>query len=1088
MLRLARFSIRRPVLSLSLWAVVAVLLTLAGVGLTDKLSPTILTVPGTESSQFQEDTEEEFGASTLVPILLRGPAAELDKQGPELVKRLNVRSDTRVMSAWDVGDAGEQLRPSKDAAMIVASVARDERAMVDRYQEEIERTVDQWTSAPVTTHITGQPTLDIAMKDEVIDTTRWSLLLAAPLLFALLVLVLARPVAAAVVAALGAVTVLAGFGTMTLAANIIDVDAVAIAMASSAGLALGTAFALIIVRRHLDAREAGDTSVEAAAEAVGSTGRAVLFGGTALIISLILATLIAPTEILSSLGVGVLMCSFLGVGGAVVVMPAALVLLGDRIDLLHLRVPRPVRRTWAGLLDAGSAVQRRAIWTGAAATAVLLALAIPTTAMETGPPDVSQLPEDSQARVDFEAVKDTMGPGWPTPYNILVVAKARPITDVDMLEDLEEFQATIAKDPRVASVVGPGELRAQTKDLGKLPDSLRDSGKLLEGGAKELGKLERGLGEAASGSQQLREGLQSAASGATRLQSGSSSAGSGAGRLRQGLADARAGAAKISGGLEDALTGARALREGAGEALTGSQALSGGLTQAAKPVQAGAPIVKKMAADIAAGNATLGGLVGAAQSTTASLDRAIEALQRSGASGAEYEAALAEARAARTKSAEVQASLGEAQTKISGASGIATAFAGQVAELSGGLTRLVAGAAALEGGIAKLRRGNADLADGISRLSTGGGQLTSGLAQLRDGAGALQSGLGQLTGGAGQLAGGLASGAGPAGELAGGLGTAATKVAKFRGELPSPEDLEQLNRDSPGLFDSGYFVLAAVEGAGESQRNQAAFAINLDQGGDAGQIMVVSKEASKEDSTQELAVTLRDLGEDFAQASNAEVAVGGPAGSLADFNDETAARIWLVVWTLAAAVALLLMLALRTVVLPIVTVVFAVLTAAATFGVLQLLYATGDDPLLGGPGYLDPMSVIGIFAAIFGITTVFEVLFLGRVRERLEAGETPEAALTHGLRYSAAASTGAALAMLAALVPFAFADVVPVQQFGIGLAVVVALDALIVRPVLLPAAVAVLGPRAWWPWGVRTHAPVAPSGPTPTGPPAPSPG
>ena len=70
---------------------------------------------------------------------------------------------------------------------------------------------------------------------------------------------------------------------------------------------------------------------------------------------------------------------------------------------------------------------------------------------------------------------------------------------------------------------------------------------------------------------------------------------------------------------------------------------------------------------------------------------------------------------------------------------------------------------------------------------------------------------------------------------------------------------------------------------------------------------------------------------------------------------------------LSVAVALVLMIGLRTITLPLVAVAFDALTILATFGAMTLLFG-GDDPLLGGPGYLDPMSIIGIFAAIFGIS------------------------------------------------------------------------------------------------------------------------
>ena len=105
----------------------------------------------------------------------------------------------------------------------------------------------------------------------------------------------------------------------------------------------------------------------------------------------------------------------------------------------------------------------------------------------------------------------------------------------------------------------------------------------------------------------------------------------------------------------------------------------------------------------------------------------------------------------------------------------------------------------------------------------------------------------------------------------------------------------------------------------------------------------------------------------FAARTHTQVAVGGPAGNLADFTSVTSETLPLVVAVLAVATALLFMLALRSVLLPIVAVALNLFTVAATFGVLTLLF-TGSDPLLGGPGYIDAMSIIAIFSATFGLS------------------------------------------------------------------------------------------------------------------------
>jgi len=1078
MVRLADLAIRRPLPTLLLWALVAAVLALAGFGVSNQVSPSIYTVAGSQSSREQTLANDKFGPGVLVPILLQGPRDQVDRQGPLVVRRLAARPDTRVMSAWDTGPAAKALRPNPTSAMIVASVAHGERDMVATYQKQIDKTVDTTIHGDVRAHITGQPTLDIAAKNAAIDATRTASLIALPILLVVLFFLLGRPVAAVMITAVAGTTVLMSFGVLAILGRIVDVDAATLALASLTGLALGVGYALVVMRRFLDlegpAGSGHADDVRAATQAVASSGRALLFGGTVLIACLILAVLIAPTEILMSLGIGVLVSAALAVGGAVAVLPALLVLLGHHLDTGRVLPPRFVRGAWDRLVNTGSFVTKRAVWTGAAATAILGVLAIPAMSIDTGPPDVSSLPAGNQARQDFETVAKVMGPGWPTPYNVLVVSDKRPITDTKLLAAIDRYQRQIARDPRVDSVAGPGAFRAQTKALGKLPKSLRDSSKLLKGGKRDLGRLESGLGQAGAGAQQLRSGLEAASSGANQLHSGSGQAGNGAAQLHAGLAAARTGAAEISAGLKSALSGAEALRTGATKALAGSKQLTGGLGQAATPVKQGAPIVRQMASDMSSATAALGPLVGSAQSTTQSLDEAIATLQSAG-SDPQVANALAAVRAARQQAATLSGGLTSVQSKVSGASGVASAFAGQITQLSSGLGQLLAGSTQLQSGIGQLQSGNSQLAGGIARLNTGGGQLTSGLTVLRDGAGQLEAGLGQLTGGAGQLASGLAAGPSGAGRLVSGLSTMETGVAKFRGQLPSPKDLEQLQRESPGLFNSGYFVLAAIAGAPPSQREQASFAVNLERGGSAGQIVVIPRYASRDSRTRELGATLRDSSERFAAATGTETAVGGPAGNLADYHDTTAARIWIVVAALAALTALLLMLMLRTVVLPLVAVAFDLLAAGAVFGILRLLYV-GDDPIGGGPGYLEPMGIIGLFAAVFGLTVVFEVALLERAREVFLRGGDPHEALRVGLRGTAWETTGAAIAMVAAIIPFVLSDLITLRQFGIGVAAVVILDAFLVRPVLLPAAVELLGRRCWWPTSrsVRRPAPGAP--------------
>lgn len=1068
MISLAKLSIRRPRAALLAWLIVAAALAAIGFGVSGSLSPPVTVVPGTQSSRAQQLAGAQFGPTQLIPILLEGPRAQLDRQGPPLVAALARRADTRVLSAWDAGSASAGLRPKPTAAMLVVSVDRFEKDTVAHDEPQIERLVARMVTAPVRSYITGQPSIDRAERDASLSSLRRDELIAVGVLFLLLLVGLRAPIAALLVTAVGAISVLAGFGEVALLGRVLALDPVGVAAGTMTGLALGVGFALMILdrfhREELPDNGRPRGAATAATLELATTGRAVLIGGTALIIALALVAMIGPTQLMVSVGAAALTCAAFATGGAVVVMPAALVLLGRRIDLLRFPAPPPLAWAWTALVDEGRRVTRRPVLVGMAATAVLAVIAVPALALTSGPPDVSQLPSSAKARVAFEEVSRVMGPGWATPYDLIVVANDRPLTTPALLSSIHRLQLQIAKEPTVDSVTGPGAIDSTSTQLSTFGPQLRHSATVSDQSKADLLKLIKGLQQAGSGSTQLQVGLQQAAAGSGQLHSGGGQARSGAGELHAGLAQARTGSGQLAAGLGDALSGAVALRKGASKALAGATLLARGLGKGAPQVSAGLPAVGQLATTSTATVNEIRALQGQAADVGGSLARAIADLRRmsAGTSDPSYHSALAELQAAQGVNGTVGSGLNTASSHAAAVALIAAGVKAQVNTLAPQLTSAAAGAAALEAGIKQLRDGNAQLASGLSKLSSGGQQLHSGLGQLTAGAGALEIGLGQLASGAGQLASGLEGGVGPAGQLTTGLGTMQAAVVKARGQIPSTAQLHQLEVQSPGIFNSGYFVLAAVEGATRSNRNAATFTINLLRGGTAGQIVVVSKYRANDRRTAALGTQLVHLARGFATRTNTRLALGGPAGNLADLTNATRSRIWIDVAALAAAMLLVLGLALRAVLLPAIATACALLTTAAAFGVLQVLFG-GPDPLLSGPGYLDPITIISVFTIAIGITAIYATLLLTRTREAyLQTGQSRDAVLV-GLRETAASATGAGLVMIAALIPFTLTDLLNIRALGIGVAVAVLLDIAIVRPVLLPAAAAALGRHGWWP-------------------------
>jgi RND superfamily putative drug exporter len=138
---------------------------------------------------------------------------------------------------------------------------------------------------------------------------------------------------------------------------------------------------------------------------------------------------------------------------------------------------------------------------------------------------------------------------------------------------------------------------------------------------------------------------------------------------------------------------------------------------------------------------------------------------------------------------------------------------------------------------------------------------------------------------------------------------------------------------------------------------------------------------------------------------------------------------------------------------------------AATFGVLTLVF---QDGRLAGPldtltiGGLSPYMIVIVFAFAFGLSMDYEVFLLGRIKEFRDAGEDTNTSVRHGLQRSGRIITSAALLMLIVFGFVGASKVGQLEQIGVGLFVAVLVDATLVRCLLVPATMTILGPAAWW--------------------------
>ena len=209
----------------------------------------------------------------------------------------------------------------------------------------------------------------------------------------------------------------------------------------------------------------------------------------------------------------------------------------------------------------------------------------------------------------------------------------------------------------------------------------------------------------------------------------------------------------------------------------------------------------------------------------------------------------------------------------------------------------------------------------------------------------------------------------------------------------------------------------------------------------------------------------RDLVHRLRDTLPAGTDVGGAPGFTVDFVDRISGSMGLIALFVLALSYIVLLFLLRSVVLPLKAVVMNLLSVGAAYGVLVGVFQLGwVDGLFGfeAPGYIDALTPPLVLAIVFGLSMDYEVFLLSRIRERWSATGDPRGSVAEGLQASARTITSAALIMASVFAVFVGTGVPSIQELGFGCAVAIVIDATIVRLVLVPATMELLGRWNWW--------------------------
>ncbi|MFB6939589.1 MMPL family transporter [Streptomyces chartreusis] len=457
-----RFVTARPRLSLLVALVITALAVLAGSGVADRLGSGGWEDPDAESTYATKALEREFPASqpNLLFLVDAGDASVDDPavaaEAQRLVSRLTgEKGVVGVGSYWQSKSPALRAEDGHEA-LIAARITGEEKQM----GETLDRIAPEFRGAhgPVEVSVGGP----VAVRHEMQTTIQEDLLraevIALPVTLVLLVMVFGSAVAALLPLGIGIVAILGTNAVLRGLTEFTDVSVFAMNLTTALGLGLAVDYALFIVRRFREELTGGAEPLAAVGTTLRTAGRTVLFSALTVAVSLA-AMLLFPQYFLRSFAYAGIAVVLLAAAAALILLPAALVLLGHRVNALDLR--KLLRRGRAKESDGAAAasegkgwartanlVMRRAPFFALGTTAVLVLLGLPFLGVKFGTADDRQLPSSAESHVVQQHIRDGF-PGSPG-GGLEVLAEGRATQ-----AQYTEYKQRIGALPEVLRVDGP---------------------------------------------------------------------------------------------------------------------------------------------------------------------------------------------------------------------------------------------------------------------------------------------------------------------------------------------------------------------------------------------------------------------------------------------------------------------------------------------------------------------------------------------------------------------------------------------------------------------------------------------------------
>ena len=240
----------------------------------------------------------------------------------------------------------------------------------------------------------------------------------------------------------------------------------------------------------------------------------------------------------------------------------------------------------------------------------------------------------------------------------------------------------------------------------------------------------------------------------------------------------------------------------------------------------------------------------------------------------------------------------------------------------------------------------------------------------------------------------------------------------------------------------------------------------VDSTGQFIRMYVIGKDALGDKKTRELVEEIRmQISSAKGFPSGTQIYLGGSPAQGVDLIDAILGSLPWIILLLLLVAFLLLARAFRSLLLPIKAILMDLISISISFAALVAVFKYGFGSTLLGTYQLDQIEawvLIFMFAVLFGLSMDYEIFLVSRMREAKDAGVSNNDAITHGIAHTSGVVTGAAIILVGALSGFVFGHFAGLQELGIGLAVGIIIDATIIRGLLLPSSMALLGRWNWW--------------------------